>query len=132
MTIPLTGGFARACYRVHQFTRGLRPHLAPGEIAEAREVLSEAEFRLFMGAQARDRRHSVDLYRLLLSAGASRPMLVAALVHDVGKGDIATWQRVAVFLDERQLVELALNVAWYNSGVRIMGALGIELEEGYR
>jgi alkylhydroperoxidase family enzyme len=44
----------------------------------------------------------------------------------------ATWQRVAAFLDERQLVELALNVAWYNSGVRIMGALGIELEDGYR
>jgi alkylhydroperoxidase family enzyme len=44
----------------------------------------------------------------------------------------ATWQRVAAFLDDRQLVELALNVAWYNSGVRIMGALGIELEEGYR
>ncbi|MCK9496273.1 MAG: HDIG domain-containing protein [Dehalococcoidia bacterium] len=95
MAIPLAGGLARARYRVHQFTRGLRPHLAPGEIAEAREVLSEAEFRLFMGAQARDRRHSVDLYRLLLSAGASRPMLVAALVHDVGKGDIATWHRVA-------------------------------------
>ena len=43
-----------------------------------------------------------------------------------------TWQRAAAFLDERQLVELALNVAWYNSGVRIMGALGIELEDGYR
>lgn len=44
----------------------------------------------------------------------------------------ATWRRVAAFLNERQLVELALNVAWYNSGVRIMGALGIELEDGYR
>lgn len=44
----------------------------------------------------------------------------------------AAWQRVAAFLNERQLVELALNVAWYNSGVRIMGALGIELEESYR
>jgi hypothetical protein len=29
-------------------------------------------------------------------------------------------------------VELALNVAWYNSGVRIMGMLGIELEAAYR
>lgn len=44
----------------------------------------------------------------------------------------ATWNKVAAYLDERQQVELALNVAWYNSGVRIMGALGIELEESYR
>jgi alkylhydroperoxidase family enzyme len=44
----------------------------------------------------------------------------------------ATWNRVAGFMDEKQLVELALNVAWYNSGVRIMGMLGIELEAAYR
>jgi alkylhydroperoxidase family enzyme len=44
----------------------------------------------------------------------------------------ATWHRVAAFMDEKQLVELALNVAWYNSGVRIMGTLGIELEAAYR
>lgn len=43
-----------------------------------------------------------------------------------------TWQRVAAFMNEKQLVELALNVAWYNSGVRIMGSLGIELEAAYR
>ena len=43
-----------------------------------------------------------------------------------------TWNRVVPFLNERQRVELALNIAWYNSGVRIMGALGIELEESYR
>ncbi|RQZ21003.1 carboxymuconolactone decarboxylase family protein [Burkholderia sp. Bp9031] len=44
----------------------------------------------------------------------------------------AVWRNVAAFLNERQLVELALNIAWYNSGVRIMGALAIELEESYR
>jgi AhpD family alkylhydroperoxidase len=43
-----------------------------------------------------------------------------------------TWKRVAAFLSERQLVELVLTIAWYNSGVRIMGALSIELEESYR
>ena len=34
--------------------------------------------------------------------------------------------------EEKQMVELALNVAWYNSGVRLMGALSIDLEESYR
>ena len=43
-----------------------------------------------------------------------------------------TWNKVAAFMSERQLVELALNIAWYNSGVRIMGALAIELEDAYR
>ncbi|SDI52407.1 Alkylhydroperoxidase family enzyme, contains CxxC motif [Paraburkholderia steynii] len=43
-----------------------------------------------------------------------------------------TWNRVVPFLNDQQRVELALNIAWYNSGVRIMGALGIELEESYR
>jgi AhpD family alkylhydroperoxidase len=43
-----------------------------------------------------------------------------------------TWSRVAAFLSDRQLVELVLTIAWYNSGVRIMGALSIDLEESYR
>lgn len=43
-----------------------------------------------------------------------------------------TWDKLAAFMNERQQVELVLNIAWYNSGVRIMGALAIELEDGYR
>ena len=98
MAAGLSVPFARARYRVRQFTRGVRPRLAPGEIAEARGRLSAAEFRLFLNAQARDRRHSMDLYRLLQRDGASDAMLVAALLHDVGKGQIATWHRVAFVL----------------------------------
>jgi putative nucleotidyltransferase with HDIG domain len=86
---------ARARYRVRQFIRGLRPHLRAHEVAEARGRLSEREFALFLNAQPRDRRHSMDLYRLLQQRGASDDVLVAALVHDVGKGRIATWHRVA-------------------------------------
>lgn len=43
-----------------------------------------------------------------------------------------TWRKSAAFLSERELVELVLTIGWYNSGVRIMGALAIELEDGYR
>lgn len=43
-----------------------------------------------------------------------------------------TWKRAAAFMSERQMVELVANVAWYNSGVRFMGGLAIELEESYR
>src|SRR3546814_355609 len=89
---------SRSRYRVRQFTRGLRPHLRAAEVAEARGRLSRGEFELFLNAQPRDRRHSIDLYRLLQQQGASDPMLVAALMHDVGKGQIATWHRVAFVL----------------------------------
>lgn len=44
----------------------------------------------------------------------------------------AVWIEAARYLNERQMVELSINVAWYNSGVRIMGSMGIDLEDGYR
>lgn len=88
----------RARYRARQFTHGLRPFLAPREIEEARAHLSPAEFALFLGAEARDRRHSVDLFEALRAAGAGKSELAAALVHDVGKGRLRAWHRVAFVL----------------------------------
>ena len=43
----------------------------------------------------------------------------------------AAWNAVAAFLSEPELIALTLTVGWYNSGVRLMGALAIELEPGY-
>jgi AhpD family alkylhydroperoxidase len=43
-----------------------------------------------------------------------------------------TWKSAARHLGEQQMVELAVTVGWYNSGVRIMGALKIDLEDSYR
>ena len=42
-----------------------------------------------------------------------------------------TWRAAAAHLTDRQMVELSLSVAWYNSGVRVMGLLGIDLEDNY-
>lgn len=44
----------------------------------------------------------------------------------------ATWDAAAAHLDDQQMVELTLTIAWYNSGVRIMGLLHIDLEDSYR
>lgn len=41
------------------------------------------------------------------------------------------WKAAAAHLSDRQLVELTLTIAWYNSGVRVMGLLDIDLEPGY-
>lgn len=89
---------ARARYRAGQFTRGLRSAVSPAEIEAARAHLSPAEFALFLAAGARDRRHSVDLFEALRDLDATAPELVAALVHDVGKGRLQTWHRIAFVL----------------------------------
>ena len=41
------------------------------------------------------------------------------------------WAEAAAHLGDKQMVELALTIAWYNSGVRIMGMLDIDLEDSY-
>ena len=93
-----SASLARARYRVSQFTRGLRPFLAPHEIEAARAHLSPAEFALFLDEDARDRRHSFALFEALRDQDASAAELTAALVHDVGKGRLQTWHRVAFVL----------------------------------
>lgn len=103
---------SRARYRTWQFLHGLRPALAPSEIAEARHRLSAQEFAMFLAADARDRRHSVDLCILLERDGvgdrpASDHLLRAALLHDVGKGPLSVWDRVSFVLLNAALPPLA-------------------------
>lgn len=88
----------RARYRVRQFTHGLRPFLSPAEIEAVRPYLSPSERSLFLAAEGRDRRHSFDLFAELQAVGASEAELVAALLHDVGKGRLLTWHRVVFVL----------------------------------
>lgn len=102
--------FRRARYRVRQFTHGLRPFLTPREIEDARAHLSPAEFALFLGAEARDRRHSVDLFQALRALGATRAELTAALLHDVGKGPLRTWHRIAFVLLSASVPGLARRI----------------------
>jgi len=97
----------RAGYRAWQFFHGLRPALSPAEVAEARARLSSAEWALFLAQEPRDRRHAFDLYRAHLEEGANDAALVAALVHDVGKGRLRAWQRVAFVLLEAGAPPLA-------------------------
>ena len=106
----LPRGLARARYRVSQFTRGLRPFLDPREIEAARAHLSPSEFALFLNADARDRRHSFALFEALRAQDASPAELAAALVHDVGKGRLRTWHRVAFVLLSAAVPHLARRV----------------------
>lgn len=117
---------ARLRYRGGQFFHGFRARLVPSEIAVVRGLLSPAELRLFLAMDPRDRRHSVDLLRWLeVTAGSKRPseaLRRAALLHDVGKGRLWVWDRVAYVLLEAVSPRLA-DVLGAPEGARWRGAL---------
>jgi hypothetical protein len=97
-------GCARALYRARQFLAGFRGWLEPREIVEVRSLLAPAGFDLFVRMQGRDQKHSFRVLRWLQRSAVERGTVVpetlvqAALLHDVGKGRLATWHRVAFVL----------------------------------
>src|SRR3990172_9089339 len=92
---------SRAIYRSRQFVTSLRPRIDAGLRDEAFALLSEPQRRLFASMTVRDQQHCLDVYRCLRAQRHDdSDLLVAALLHDCGKGQIALWHRVAyVVLD---------------------------------
>ena len=61
--------------------------------------LTPAEQALFFSMETSDQRHALDVFRDLKANGqGDASLLAAALLHDVGKGRINVWQRVAFVL----------------------------------
>ena len=91
--------WARAAYRSRQFFGALRARVEEDERAEVAAHLTPAQQRLFHSMDLRDQRHALDVFRVLKSGGQRDPsLLAAALLHDVGKGPVKLWQRVAFVL----------------------------------
>jgi hypothetical protein len=91
--------WARAAYRSRQFFGALRARLEEEERAEVAAHLTSAEQHLFYSMDLRDQRHALDVFCVLKSGGhRDASLLAAALLHDVGKGPIRLWQRVAFIL----------------------------------
>ena len=92
---------ARLSYRARQLRRTLSPGVDSGELREAEALLGPGLYALFAAMQPADQRHCLDVYRKLRGDGETdRDVLVAARVHDAGKGGeaarrIRTWHRVA-------------------------------------
>ncbi|MDO8614460.1 MAG: hypothetical protein Q7T33_01830 [Dehalococcoidia bacterium] len=92
---------SRALYRARQFAGALRPRREAAERAQAAGVLGEALIPLFDSMSLRDQRHCFGVYRTLAAQGCcDSHLLMAALLHDAGKGrlagaDIRLWHRVA-------------------------------------
>jgi hypothetical protein len=93
-----------AAYRVRQFWQAVTARrLSPGEWQEIRTILSPAEARLFSRLSTADQAHSYRVLQTLLAQGHNeRPLLAAALLHDVGKTRIhlPLWLRPLIILGQ--------------------------------
>ena len=78
-----------------RFFRGLRGSLTAAEERAVRELLRPAELRLFETLQGREQRHALDVLAWLrANASPSHELLVAALLHNTGKGALHAHERV--------------------------------------
>lgn len=85
-----------------QFVAHIRARVDADDVALAHRVLPRAAWDAFDGMPAADRRHGIDVVTRLVDRGVDdADVLVAALLHDVGKGHrLRLWHRVAVVVLE--------------------------------
>jgi hypothetical protein len=92
---------ARFLYRTRQFWQALRspPSAVDSELIQS--ILTAPQLALFQGMQASERTHSLRVLQALLEQGETQgDLLVAALLHDVGKSraPLRLWERIAIVL----------------------------------
>jgi hypothetical protein len=89
-------GSGRAWYRARQLWKALRARVEEEDRVVVATFLTAPQQSLFYAMSPRDQRHSVETCRrLMLEGHRESDVLVAALLHDVGKGRIRLWHRVA-------------------------------------
>ena len=85
---------SRAAYRSRQVLHALWPRIPGDDLAYARGILTEPERRLFDAMERRDQRHALEVMRRLRESTEERDVLIAALLHDCGKGAVPVWLRI--------------------------------------
>ena len=76
----------RIAYRVRQFWRAVFVSKENNKLEQAQAQLTPAQWALFDQLQPAEQAHALRIYHLLVQQGDIQPdLLVAALLHDVGK-----------------------------------------------
>jgi hypothetical protein len=87
--------------KVRQFRGHLWARIEPAERAALQTWLTPAQASLFDAMHVADRRHGLDVVAGLRAEGVADPeVLLAGLLHDVGKGTVGVWPRVAFSLGQ--------------------------------
>lgn len=74
----------------------MRPRVDEAQQAEAFALLNDGERTIFSSMTLRDQQHCLAVYGQLRDEGHNdHDLLIAALLHDAGKGEVALWHRVA-------------------------------------
>jgi len=95
--------WVRVRYRVAQFFTTFWTSFRPVDVAYAARYLDPALLRLFRRMSRAEQHHGIAICRTLEARGHSDPdLLVAALLHDVGKiqAPPRLWDRVVAVLGE--------------------------------
>jgi putative nucleotidyltransferase with HDIG domain len=101
-------------YRARQFRGAWRAKTSAVELDQGREILNPEQMELFRRMQARDQAHSLAVMAQIRKAPGDvseddlHELLVAALLHDVGKSryPLNVWERVIIVLSEAMFPSL--------------------------
>jgi len=96
----------RILYRTRQFWQALKSSPRPGDLELAQATLTPAQMELFRTMQPSEQAHSLQVCKELLSVTdkdhlpQQGDLLVAALLHDVGKSrrPLSVYERVMIVL----------------------------------
>lgn len=110
--------FGRLGYRLKQVWAQLGPSrpLSSAERAEVAALLPPAALALFESMSLADQAHCLRVYRGLLAGGCrDQELLIAALLHDVGKGNgrVPFWTRPVIVLGKHFAPRLLARLAVY-------------------
>jgi putative nucleotidyltransferase with HDIG domain len=94
----------RVGHRTRQFWNALWGEPQPEQLDLARQRLTPAQFELFQRLQPSEMSHALAMCEHLVAQGDDDPdLLVAALLHDIGKAShpLRIWERVLIVLGQK-------------------------------